>query len=150
MSRKQRLRRKQRAARRRKGLYAALAGLGLVVVSIFWIGQNQRTTEPLATDDVLARGAQLYAQNCAVCHGANGEGHAQIPEAPALNGSEHAWHHADGQLQRTILQGGQIMPAFEGQLSPEDAAAIIRFIQTWWSPSQLRSQQSLSAQDPLQ
>ncbi|MFQ5615749.1 MAG: c-type cytochrome [Anaerolineales bacterium] len=150
MSRKKRTARRKRkqAAERRKGLLFALFGVGLVVVSMIMIG-GQRPAEPLAANDVIARGAQLYAENCAACHGENGEGHV-IPEAPALNGNEHAWHHPDGQLQRTILDGGQLMPPFREQLSPQDAAAIIRYIQTWWRGNQLSSQQSMSAQDPLQ
>ncbi|MFQ5614996.1 MAG: c-type cytochrome [Anaerolineales bacterium] len=151
MNKKQRLRRqKKRAERRRRGLWLSLFGVGLVVISVFSIGRSRQPAEPLATDDVLARGEQLFAQNCAVCHGKSGEGHAEVLEAPALNGNEHSWHHPDGQLQRTILDGGQTMPGFRGQLSNQDAAAIIRYFQVWWSASQLGSQQSMSAQDPMQ
>ena len=73
-----------------------------------------------------------------------------VPEAPALNDREHAWHHADGQLQRTILDGGQIMPPFRETLTTQDAAAIVRYIQTWWQAGQFASQQSVSASDPIQ
>ncbi|HFE31980.1 MAG TPA: c-type cytochrome, partial [Gammaproteobacteria bacterium] len=49
----------------------------------------------------VARGADLFAQNCASCHGAKGEGtkNWKTPDAngvyppPPINGTGHAWHH---------------------------------------------------------
>lgn len=142
-------RKRRKTDARQKAIWLTFFGVALVVVSVFFILRAQRTAQPLAGAELIARGEHLYAQNCAACHGGNGEGHV-IPEAPALNGNEHAWHHADGQLQRTILDGGQIMPPFREKLSRQDAAAIIRFIQAWWQDGQLASQQSVSSGDPLQ
>ena len=151
MRRKKRLskRDQKKVEARRKAVLLTFFGVLLVAVSIFVILRGQRAAPSMASADVLARGEQLYAENCAACHGANGEGHI-VPEAPALNDREHAWHHADGQLQRTILDGGQIMPPFRETLTAQDAAAIISYIQTWWQAGQLASQQSVSASDPMQ
>ena len=63
--------------------------------------------------------------------------------------SEHAWHHADGQLQLLITNGGQVMPSFGVKLTNDEIIAVIRYFQTWWTQNQLDSQQSLSEQDPL-
>lgn len=139
---------RRRVQKRRNALVLIAAGAALVLISALLVRGSRPAAEPLAAADMIDLGAQLYAQNCAACHGENGSGHV-VPEAPALNGSEHAWHHADGQLQRTILNGGQIMPPFSELLSEQEAAAIIRFIQTWWQDDQLRSQQSISLQDPI-
>ena len=126
-----------------------LIGVLLVVLGIYLKWNSNQTAEPLASDQTIGQGEQVFAQNCAVCHGEQGEGHAAVAQAPALNGDEHAWHHADGQLQDTILNGGIDMPSFQNELTDQDVIAVIRYIQTLWRPDQLKAQQSISAQNPL-
>ena len=83
----------------------------------------------------ITHGAEVYRLNCAVCHGANGEGAAnwrqrdandQFPPPP-LNGSGHTWHHPLNALVHTIRNGTQAigghMPAWGGKLNDEDLAA---------------------------
>jgi len=143
-------RRRERARRRWRTLGLVAAGVLVLGLAGFLVWRNNRAAAPLATDEVLALGAQVYAENCAACHGAQGEGHGQVPDAPALDASEHAWHHPDGQIQRLILDGGQQMPGFRDKLSDAEVVAVIRHIQTWWTAQQLQAQQSRSAQDPIQ
>ena len=142
--------RRQVKARQRRIAYAAIAGgailiLALVVLAV--VGGN-KPAEPL-TGDTITMGARVYEQSCAACHGAQGEGHAAVAEAPALDETEHAWHHPDGQIQQLILNGGQLMPALGEQLSAEEVVAVIRYFQTWWTPDQLAQQQARSRQFPL-
>lgn len=92
----------------------------------------------------MMRGAKLYQENCAACHGAQAEGAPgwQKPgadgkyPAPPLNGTGHAWHHPKAALKTTIKRGtmpmGGSMPAWEGKLSEEDIEAIIVWIQSRW------------------
>jgi glucose/arabinose dehydrogenase/mono/diheme cytochrome c family protein len=85
-------------------------------------GQNQTQTAQ-ALDE---QGQQVYAQVCAACHGANGEGGV----GPALAGNQNlrdANHVAD-----MILHGGNGMPAFGGQLSDEQVAAVATHERTSW------------------
>jgi mono/diheme cytochrome c family protein len=151
--------RKTRTARSRKsqrntGQIIALAALGIGAVLIVVLVVLARTSanapaNVAASDDVLALGAEVYSNTCAACHGENGEGYG-IPQAPALNETEHAWHHPDGQIQEIIKNGGKVMPALGDQLSDEEIVAVIRYIQTWWTADQLRQQQARSVQYPLQ
>ncbi len=130
-------------------LRLVLAGV-LILGSIAWLtSQKNRPAEALANDDVLALGEKIYITHCSSCHGLTGEGHGEIEVAPALNSTEHAWHHADGQLQRLIVNGGQQMPPFGEKITNDEVIAVIRYFQTWWTESQLNSQQSLSVQDSL-
>lgn len=98
---------------------------------------------------MVALGRQVYAESCASCHGAQGEGHAELIQAPALDETEHAWHHADGQLQDLLTNGGALMPAFGDQLTDEEMLAVISYIQTWWTADQLASQQRASESYPF-
>lgn len=92
----------------------------------------------------MMRGAKLYQDNCASCHGAQAEGAPDWQKrgadgkypAPPLNGTGHAWHHAMAALKATIKRGtipmGGSMPAWEGKLSDDDINAVIVWIQSRW------------------
>jgi mono/diheme cytochrome c family protein len=92
----------------------------------------------------VIRGATLYQQNCAACHGDAGQGHPQWQRpgsdgkypAPPLNGTGHAWHHPTAALMQTIKRGtlnrGGSMPGWGDKLSHDDIAAIIAWFQSKW------------------
>jgi mono/diheme cytochrome c family protein/protein-disulfide isomerase len=92
----------------------------------------------------IDKGATLYKQNCASCHGQNGEGTADWKKTdangnyppPPLNGSAHSWHHSIELLRSTIAQGGArlggLMPGFKSTLNDEEIDAVIAFFQSKW------------------
>ncbi len=92
----------------------------------------------------VARGADLFAQNCASCHGAKGEGmkNWKTPDAngvyppPPINGTGHAWHHDLALLRGTVKKGGKpvggVMPPFGDKFSDEDVDAVIAYVQSQW------------------
>ncbi len=89
------------------------------------------TPTPLAVDEtILALGEQLYAQNCALCHGSNGQG---TRRAPALNVKSYLESTNDAALQQIIAQGvpGTAMPAWGARLSDQEIQAIVAFIRSW-------------------
>ena len=109
------------------------------------------------TNDLTARGREVYLANCATCHGGRGEG--QNPAAPLQrdetgrypapphNGNGHTWHHDDDLLIRIIKEGGMgdernfhEMPAFSDKLSDEDIHAVLAFIKTLWTDEQRENQ----------
>jgi len=86
---------------------------------------------PEAEEDataVASVGGDVYAANCAVCHGANGEGVV----GPGLAGNPVV-ARADYVIQ-TILFGREDhgMPAFESRLADEDVAAIATYVRGSW------------------
>lgn len=100
---------------------------------------------PAVDPRLLARGKQLFGQNCAACHGdrAQGAPNWQKPgpdgkyPAPPLDGSAHAWHHPRVGLIKVIKQGtqkiGGNMPAWQDKLSDADIDAVIVYFQSLWS-----------------
>ena len=137
---------------RRKILFASvLAGAGLLAAC-------QQSTQPAATQAAssagpvsrwyqaqqVERGAEVFRQNCAACHGANAEGapNWQKPgpdgkyPAPPLNGTAHAWHHPIASLKDTIRNGtarlGGSMPPWKEKLSEADIEAAIAWFQSHW------------------
>ncbi|WP_428609681.1 c-type cytochrome [Sedimenticola sp.] len=98
------------------------------------------------TADQVNAGKVLYQRYCVACHGENGVGEAPIPDtirapgyftAMPLDEQSHAWHHSDEQLQETILQGlqrTQRMPAWKAVITPDQAALLVAYIKSLWSP----------------
>ncbi len=65
-----------------------------------------------------ARGAELYANNCAVCHGAGGEGNRAVG-APKLTDPIWLYGGDRAALSATITNArGGVMPAWSGRLDP--------------------------------
>lgn len=74
------------------------------------------------TAQAALSGAQVYAANCAVCHGAQGQGGS----GPRLAGSARA---ADERLLRNVVRyGNGMMPGFEGRLSEAEIEAVVAFV----------------------
>ncbi len=88
-------------------------------------------TAGLTGDQV--QGAKLFSQKgCTTCHAVGGSGGLKGPDlsyvANRLN---------QAQLITRVLNGGPNMPAFGGNLTDSDTKALVDFLQTLKSPSQL-------------
>lgn len=98
------------------------------------------------SEEQVLRGAEVFAQNCAVCHGPKAEGlvadwRERLPDGsfppPPLDGSAHAWHHPRDLLVQVINDGGAAfggqMPGFADVLADTDKLAAIAYFQSFWS-----------------
>jgi cytochrome c oxidase subunit 2 len=82
-------------------------------------------------DQLMARGAEAYAKNCAACHGANGAGIP--PQFPALKNSPIAVGDKVDHLDIVVNgKAGTYMAAYGPQLSEVDLAAIITYERNAW------------------
>ncbi len=98
----------------------------------------------------IARGAALYEEHCAQCHGPRGQGHPdwQTPSdgsfaaAPPLNGSGNDWKRSRAQLIAVIRDGVKrpdgtaVMPGWKQRLNARDIEDIMAWFQSLW-PSQV-------------
>lgn len=91
---------------------------------------------PIAlSDNRIATGAELYAENCAGCHGEPGVSAPPLEGAPPHDETGHTWHHADRMLFEWVLDGPPLaerMPAFRGMLSEEQVLAVLAYIKSRW------------------
>ncbi|MCP3687474.1 MAG: thioredoxin fold domain-containing protein [Gammaproteobacteria bacterium] len=88
------------------------------------------------------QGAGIFEQQCARCHGNDGEASPGWEQAsgeaaaPPLNGSAHTWHHSPKQLRKTIQMGGiqlgGVMPSFGEKLADSEIDNVIAFFQSKW------------------
>lgn len=136
------------AQRRNQRVWNWLLIVLALAAVVYFVYLANRPAKPLASAQIIALGAEVYTENCASCHGDQGQGHLVEP-APALDNSEHAWHHPDGQIQDLIINGGSMMPSFGDKLGNEEIEAVIRYIQTWWTADQLSAQQEASQNNPI-
>lgn len=93
---------------------------------------------PLAGDEAsTAAGAELYAANCALCHGEAGEGDGPaatgMEPAPANLHEGHVQGLTDGALFYIISHGrpDTPMPAWDNVLSEEQRWQVVNFLRTF-------------------
>lgn len=104
--------------------------------------------EPAVTAASLEKGKALFMANCMLCHGAEGQGNGPMapvikdawgqPLRPAnftlaagLSGGVKLGHHGE-HLFKTVTTGvgGTPMPAFGGQLKPDEIWDIVHHVQS--------------------
>lgn len=140
-----------------------VAGIVLLLIAIVLVlvwrttGQKNASRANPADAQQVALGQQVYAANCASCHGANLEGQpewrTELPTggmpAPPHDQSGHTWHHPDDFLFNVTKNGGQTysppgyknnMPALGTKLSDEQIWAALAFIKSRW-PAEIQKSQ---------
>lgn len=131
----------------RRARWPAAAGVGLVCW-LAWPHLSPLLVEAYPTSYfrsptgftavAVARGAELFPQHCASCHGADGRGDGPAAKGldipPADLTAEHLWEHADGEMFWWLShgidapEGGLAMPGFAGRLSPDQRWELIDYV----------------------
>lgn len=103
---------------------SALGGEGVRDVAHYVRSMSNLTTDSLRT----ARGKNIYAQNCAACHGNEGQGN---PVLGAPNFADKVWLHGGDEesVVRTITGGRtNMMPAWKDTLSDERLKILAAYV----------------------
>ena len=111
------------------------------------------------TGEQIALGQEVYAQNCASCHGANLEGqpdwkrrleNGRMP-APPHDESGHTWHHSDRLLIDIISNpteyGLSGMPGFGGILAESEIRAVLDYLKSTWGSDERDFQWARTVED---
>jgi mono/diheme cytochrome c family protein len=96
---------------------------------------------PLSVESVM-RGARLYQEHCAQCHGPEAEGHPdwqnpQVVAAPPLNGTGNEWKRKRSELVAVVKNGlsrdkEPVMPPLGERLSEQEIEDIVAWFQALW------------------
>ena len=99
---------------------------------------------PVPSIEALNRGARLFQEHCAQCHGPEAQGHPDwqtpgVVAAPPLNGTGNDWKRTRAQLIAVIVNGSKrngelVMPGWKGRLTDAEIGDLITWFQALWPP----------------
>lgn len=92
-----------------------------------------------ATAESLARGAELYAMICLVCHGVEGLGDGPVglkfdTKSPVDLNEDYTQDQADGSLFFTLTRGRALMPFYRDALDVEERWHVINYVKAEFGP----------------
>lgn len=121
----------------------------------------QTASNAASSAEVIEQGRQIYADQCASCHGAQLEGQpdwktplpsGRLP-APPHDAGGHTWHHPDDILFRIVREGTAAivgggyesdMPGFADLLSDAEIRAVLAYIKSTWPERERTDQENVS------
>ena len=121
----------------------------------------QTASNAASSAEVIEQGRQIYADQCASCHGAQLEGQPEwktpLPSgrlpAPPHDAGGHTWHHPDDILFRIVREGTAAivgggyesdMPGFADLLSDAEIRAVLAYIKSTWPERERTYQENVS------
>ena len=137
------------------------AAIGIIAAGsgvFYWTSAPSHTRQP-----DLQRGAVVYADYCASCHGANLEGQpnwrSRMPNgklpAPPHDANGHTWHHPDRQLFAITKYGSAAiignnyesdMAGFGESLSDGEIWDVLAYIKSQWPERERTVQERITRQ----
>ncbi len=118
---------------------------------------TEKATAPAreVTMETMLRGARLYQEHCAQCHGPEAQGHPDwqnpaVTAAPPLNGTGNAWKRSRAELVEVIQNGvtraGQpVMPSWKGRVDGKDLDDLVTWFTALWPNDVYERWQAVSA-----
>lgn len=121
----------------------------------------QTASNAASSAEVIEQGRQIYADQCASCHGAQLEGQpdwktplpsGRLP-APPHDAGGHTWHHPDDILFRIVREGTAAivgggyesdMPGFADLLSDAEIRAVLAYLKSTWPERERTYQENVS------
>ena len=100
-------------------------GILAIFVTIGLSAQGMMGVNP----QVLKQGKDIFAKNCAICHGKNAQGKGRFPSLK----SGHVSHHSPQKLLAQIENSGGGMPPFKNRLSKQEIRVVFMYIHSLWS-----------------
>ena len=98
------------------------------------------------TPEELSAAKHLYDDQCAACHGVNGDGNG--PRGPEMAQQLWSWSRGEGpgiftdrnyvvqrnpsELANAILDGHDLMPSYRGKLSPQQLNGLVDYVYTFF------------------
>lgn len=128
---------------------ALIASVTMAVASSCSSGDEEPATPHVANPEV---GARLYANTCALCHGAKGEGYI-ADNATALRSPTFLRSASDQFLTRSIARGRPKTPmsawgkAKGGPYRDDEISDIVAFLRTWQTEPSVRVVEALASGD---
>jgi mono/diheme cytochrome c family protein len=147
----------------RQGGAAGIAIAAVAVAGLFGFGAG---LFPSSGSRDLNRGAAIYSQACASCHGADLQGQPDWRvamangrlRAPPHTVDGHTWHHSDSVLLEIMTRGTAAvvgggyesdMPGFGESHSQQELEDVLAWIKTHWPERERAFQAELTTRDQV-
>jgi cytochrome c oxidase cbb3-type subunit 3 len=103
--------------------YFRIFGIGIFLLACNFIVQAEAAP---------GSGADVFQQQCAACHGADGKGHAYL-KTPNFRDRKIQASLTDKKMIETIKNGkqGTAMPSFADKLSDKEIRSVVTFIRSF-------------------
>ncbi len=112
-------------------LYSKMKLLTLLVLALAMLAVGCWSSKPhrYVISESKAYEASMFRQNCAICHGPEGEGKTLDDGKliPNLRDGEFKYK-TDAEIYRHIADGGNGMTPFRGQLTDREINLMVRFV----------------------
>ena len=148
-------------------LFLSVVGLIMVGGVIFYLSSPVNNAEAkiylnYKDADIAGLGKNVYAENCASCHGIALEGQANWRQrdadgyllAPPHDETGHTWHHSDSYLFLMTKYGIEEMigksypnnmPAYKNKLTDDEIITALSYIKSTWSGRIQRKHDQINA-----
>ena len=126
------------------------------------IAASEAETERLYDVERIARGARLFQEKCAQCHGPEAQGHPDwergrkegFAAAPPLNGTGTDILLSRPRMMEIIRNGVKhegvpVMPSWAGRVSDQDVVDVITWYQALWPADTYQKWRRAYAPDPI-
>jgi mono/diheme cytochrome c family protein len=103
-----------------------------------FISSQPVSAEPVAPE-ILARGRQLFTQNCVSCHGTLGDGQSVAGAALSPAPTNFKWQQPDLDHALQALRDGipgTAMPGWKDQISETNRVALAHYVRSLYAPPQ--------------
>jgi len=103
-------------------------GIFVLLIGVYWtIGPS---SGPIGDTSVaaFAGGAEIYAANCARCHGADGRANTAKGKRVEATDFTSDWNRDEARGIRIITNGKGDMPSFKKKLSAEEIKAAFHYV----------------------
>lgn len=133
----------------RKFLFAVILILTFAIVAYWMVQENKPWIVPpeyknlknplLPTESNLNAARQIYADECAQCHGDGGKGdgpeaRSHYPLPADLTDPKRMANVADGEIFYQINEGRRPMPSFKNRLTPDERWRLVLLVRSFSQP----------------
>ncbi len=100
---------------------------------------KQASITELQKDEIFMQSAQrLFQQNCAACHGTEGQGQAMM--FPNLSDSYWQWGGSEADIEHSIRHGRQaVMMAWQDVLGDDGVTEVVNYVKTLSSDTEIEN-----------